>query len=61
MGIKLNMPTRHAKQTSQDFLKFAGKICTWQRWQDNKHAKQSTDQEIKRCKQGLHMPGETGK
>ena len=25
---KLNMPTKHAKQTSQDFLELAGKTCT---------------------------------
>ena len=60
-GVKLNMPTKHAKQTRQDFLKFAGKTWTWQRWPDNKHAKQSMAQEIKRCKQGLNMTGVTRK
>ena len=26
LGVKLNMPTKHAKQTSQDFLKLAGNL-----------------------------------
>ena len=48
--------------THADALHFQIQLfCAWQRWQDNKHAKQSTDQEIKTCKQGLHMPGVTGK
>ena len=59
LGVKLNMPTKHAKQTRQDFLKLAGKTWTWQRWPDNKHAKQSMAQEIKTCKQGLNMTGVT--
>ena len=55
------MPTKHAKQTSQDFLKLAGKAWTWQGWTEDKHAKHSTEQENTTCKQGLNMPGVTGK
>ena len=61
LGVKLNVPTKHAKQTSQDFLKLAGKTWIRQRWPDNKHAKQSMGQEIKTCKQGLNMTGVTRK
>ena len=60
-GVKLSMPTKHAKQTSQDCLKLDSKAWTWQGWPENKHAKQSTGQENKTCKQGLNMTGVTGK
>ena len=43
--------TKHAKQTSQDCLKLASKAWTWQGRPENKHAKQSTRQENKTCKQ----------
>ena len=46
------MPTKHAKQTSQDCVKLASKAWTWQGWPENKHAKESTGQENKACKQG---------
>ena len=46
------MPTKHAKQTSQDCVKLASKAWTWQGWPENKHAKESTGQENKTCKQG---------
>ena len=46
------MPTKHAKQTSQDRVKLASKAWTWQGWPENKHAKESTGQENKTCKQG---------
>ena len=45
------MPTKHAKQTSQDCLKLASEAWTWQEWPENKHAKQLTGQENKSCKQ----------